>query len=203
MPGHAEDGSKLFGEDNGFLAVAEQEDAVDRGFVGSDLVHRVLADEERAVGRSGDLAGVLHGGHAGDQSDRKAVGHLGQVGPRGSDPGKPAGDKQRRGPNPSEREGRHARFPHLAGRKEGVSEWGQAPRRLGAGPRFETASLGLTSHAGIVKRRCEPSNTPSFRWTMGARAVRRTVVSKIQALDTRSSHGGYSRGVRDSPSGVQ
>ena len=45
-----------------------------------DLVHRILADEQRAVGRGGDLAGILHGRHGGDQADLEPVGHLGHGG---------------------------------------------------------------------------------------------------------------------------
>ena len=41
MPDHAEDGVELLGEDDRLLALAEQEDAVDRLVRRADLVHRV------------------------------------------------------------------------------------------------------------------------------------------------------------------
>ena len=41
------------------------EDAVDRLVRRTDLVHRILGDVERAVGRGGKLAGVLDGRYAG------------------------------------------------------------------------------------------------------------------------------------------
>ena len=81
VPDHAEDRVELVGEDDRLLAVAEQEDAVDRLVRRSDLVHRVFADEQRAVGRRGDLAGILHGRHRGHQADLEPVGHLGHRGP--------------------------------------------------------------------------------------------------------------------------
>ena len=80
VPDHAEDRVELVGEDDRLLAVAEQEDAVDRLVRRPDLVHRVLADEQRAVGRRGHLAGILHGRHRGHQPDLEPVGHLGHRG---------------------------------------------------------------------------------------------------------------------------
>ena len=79
VPGHAEDGAEALGEDDRVLALAEEEDPAEVGLVGADLVHRVLGDEQRPVGRGRDLAGVEEVGEAGDEADLEAIGDLGQA----------------------------------------------------------------------------------------------------------------------------
>ena len=76
VPDHAEDRVEPLGEDDRVLPVAEEQDAIDRLVRRPDLVHRVLADEERPVGRGGHLAGILDGGDAGDQADLEPFGDL-------------------------------------------------------------------------------------------------------------------------------
>ena len=63
---------------------------------GPDLVHRVLGDEQRAVGRGGDLAGVRHGRDGGDQADLEPVGDLRQGGGRPAPARAEQGGKRRR-----------------------------------------------------------------------------------------------------------
>ena len=79
VPDHAEDRIELLGEDNGLFALAEEQDAVDRLGGGADLIHGVFADKERPVGGRRDLAGVLHGGDGGDQTNLEIIRYLGHV----------------------------------------------------------------------------------------------------------------------------
>ena len=79
-PGHPLDGAQALGEDAGDLAVEEGEDAAVVGLGGPDLVHRVLGQEQRAVGGGGELEGVFDLRNRGDQLRLEALGHPGQRG---------------------------------------------------------------------------------------------------------------------------